>query len=146
MEAQMIYYAKDGMRFDDPVKCAEYERGLGVMPGTIGDMKKTLEPRKDCYVTGTLVVWHNEQSCSTTFTTAKIDKRLEEYTDIDELSEEDLYIKCNIETVINYVSQHYNDDDLCECSFLYSQRLDFKNASYMRIANPLYWEKVNGRK
>ena len=85
----MIYYAKDGTQFDDPIKCAEYERTIGVIPGTTGQLKQALEPYKDYYVIGLLVVWHNEHAYYHSFVTYNIESELDEYTDIEELPEED---------------------------------------------------------
>ena len=146
MEAQMIYYAKDGMRFDDPVKCAEYERTLGVMPGTIGQLKQTLEPYKEYYFFGTLMVWHNNAAFTGSFATMKIARQLEEYTDIDELEEEDLYVWVKFGRFIEYLSTEYDDDDMCEYSFIYSETLDFAQALCMRGNNPHIWEMMEKKK
>lgn len=146
METKMIYYAKDGMRFDDPIKCAEYERTIGTLPGTIGQLKKTLEPYKDYYAIGLLVVWHKEESHYHSFMTYNIASTLEEYTDIEELPEEERYIKCNVSTIIRVIDEKYDDDDLCEYSFFYSQSLKFNIFCYMKINNPSLWEKLEGEK
>lgn len=142
----MIYYAKDGMRFEDPVKCAEYEKTLGVLPGTVGQLKQTLEPYKEYYFSGTLLVWHNNAPFVGTFATMKIDRQLEEYTDIDELQEEDLYVKVKFGDFIEYLSREYNDDDMCEYSFVYSKALDFAETMIMRGNNPHIWEMMKKRK
>lgn len=146
MEAQIIYYAKDGMRFDDPVKCAEYERNLGVMPGTVRQLKQTLEPYSEYYFSGTLLVWHNNAASVGTYATMKIDRQLEEYTDIDELQEEDLYVKIKFGKFIEYLSTEYDDDDMCEYSFVYSDTMDFSEAFLMRGNNPRIWELMKKSK
>lgn len=146
MEAQMIYCAKDGMRFDDPVKCAEYERNLGVIPGTVRQLKQALEPYSEYYFSGTLLVWHNNAASVGTYATMKIARQLEEYTDIDELQEEDLYVKIKFREFIEYLSTEYDDDDMCEYSFVYSETLDFTEAFLMRGNNPRIWELMGKRK
>ena len=142
----MIYYAKDGTRFDDPIKCAEYERTIGVLSGSIGQLKQTLEPYKDYYVIGLLVVWHNEHAYYHSFVTYNIESELDEYTDIEELPEEDHYMKCKVSTVIQTIDKNYDDDDLCEYSFFYSKSLRFNILGYMKINNPFLWEKLESKK
>lgn len=146
METKMIYYAKDGMRFDDPIKCAEYERTLGTLPGTVGELKKKLEPYKDYYAIGLLVVWHKEHAYYQSFMTYNISNELEKYTDIEELSEEDLYAKCKVLNIIQMMDKNYNDDDLCEYAFFYSQSLHFNTIGYMKGHNGNLWEKLEGKK
>lgn len=146
METKMIYYAKDGMRFDDPIKCAEYERKLGTLPGTVGALKKTLEPYKDYYAIGLLVVWHKEHAYYHSFMTYNISNELEKYTDIEELSEEDLYAKCKVSTIIQLIDKNYDDDDLCEYTFFYSQSLHFNILGYMKNDNGNLWEKLESKK
>lgn len=146
METKMIYYAKDGMRFDDPIKCAEYERNLGTLPGTIGELKKTLEPYKEYYILGVLVIWHKGKSYTSSFITAPIGHILERYTDVDELPEEERFIKYKMSNVINLIEEKYDDDDLCEYSFLYSQTLDYAITGYMKSNNQTLWDKMNSQK
>ena len=146
METKMIYYAKDGMRFDDPIKCAEYERNLGTLPGTVGELKKTLEPYKDYYVLGVLVIWHKGKSYTSSFITAPIGYILERYTDVDELPEEERFIKYKMSNVINLIEEKYDDDDLCEYSFLYSKTLDYAITGYMKSNNQTLWDKMNYQK
>lgn len=146
MEAQLIYYAKDGMRFDDPVKCVEYERTLGAMPGTVAQLKQILEPYREYYFSGTLLVWHNNAPSAGTYVTMKIDRQLKEYTDIDELQDEDLYVKLKFGELIEYLSTQYDDDDMCEYSFVYSETLDFAKAFIMRGNNPDIWRMMEKKK
>lgn len=142
----MIYYAKDGMRFDDPIKCAEYERTLGTLPGTIGELKKNLEPYKDQYAIGLLVVWHQEHAYYRSFMTYNISNELEKYTDIEELPEEDLYMKCKVSTIIRMIDKNYDDDDLCEYTFFYSQSLHYNTLGYMKSNNGNLWKKLESKK
>ena len=145
MESKMIYYAKDGMRFDDPVKCAEYERTIGTLPGTIGQLKATLEPHKDHYVIGLLVVWHKEHAYFHSFMTYNISHELEKYTDIEELPEEDHYFKQKVSYIIQMIDENYDDDDLCEYSFFNSLSLHFTPIGYMKNSNGTLWDKMNSQ-
>lgn len=146
METKMIYYAKDGMRFDDPIKCAEYERNLGTLPGTIGELKKTLEPYKDYYAIGLLVVWHKGHAYFHSFMTYNISSELEKYTDIEELPEEDHYFKQKVSYIIQMIDENYDDDDLCEITLFYSQSLHCNILSYMKRNNGTLWEKMESKK
>lgn len=146
METKMIYYAKDGMRFDDPIKCAEYERNLGILPGTIGELKKNLEQYKDYYAIGLLVVWHKGHAYFHAFMTYNISSELEKYTDIEELPEEDHYFKQKVSSIIQMIDKNYDDDDLCEYSFFNSLSLHFNTIGYMKGGNAYLWEKLEGKK
>lgn len=57
----IIYKAKDGRTFTDPLKCEEYEKMLGVIPGTIGELVKILEGRNPDHQTCLMVMWWNEE-------------------------------------------------------------------------------------
>ena len=41
----IIYKAKDGRTFTDPLKCEEYEKNLGAINGSIGELVKILEEK-----------------------------------------------------------------------------------------------------
>lgn len=45
MEIEVNYKAKDGRIFTDPLQCEDYEKKLGVIPGTIGELVQVLEER-----------------------------------------------------------------------------------------------------
>ena len=92
------------------------------------------------------MVWHNNAAFTGCFATMKIDRQLEEYTDIDELEEEDLYVKVKFRDFMEYLSREYNDDDMCEYSFIYSETLDFAQALCMRGNNPHIWEMMGKKK
>lgn len=60
--ATIIYKAKDGRTFTDPLKCEEYEKNLGVIPGTIGELVKILEEKNPDYLVCLLVMsWNKEK-------------------------------------------------------------------------------------
>lgn len=44
---QIIYKAKDGRLFTDPLACEEYEKKLGIIPGTIGELVSILEKERN---------------------------------------------------------------------------------------------------
>ena len=58
----IIYKAKDGRTFTDPLKCEEYEKNLGVIPGTIGELVKILEEKNPDHLVCLLVMsWDKEK-------------------------------------------------------------------------------------
>lgn len=57
MDAEVFYIAKDGMRFTDALKCQEYEKTIGVIPGSIGEFICQLEKMpQEHYIKGALMV------------------------------------------------------------------------------------------
>ena len=58
----IIYKAKDGRTFTDPLKCEEYEKHLGVINGSIGELVKILEEKNPDYLVCLLVMsWDKEK-------------------------------------------------------------------------------------
>ena len=57
----IIYKAKDGRIFTDPLKCEEYEKNLGVIPGTIGELVKILEKYSPEHQVCLLVMWWDKE-------------------------------------------------------------------------------------
>lgn len=57
----IIYKAKDGRTFTDPLKCEEYEKNLGVIPGTIGELVKILEEKNPDHQVCLLVMWWDKE-------------------------------------------------------------------------------------
>ena len=57
----IIYKAKDGRTFTDPLKCEEYEKNLGVIPGTIGELVKILEGKNPDHQVCLLVMWWDKE-------------------------------------------------------------------------------------
>lgn len=59
--ATIIYKAKDGRTFTDPLKCEEYEKMLGIIPGSIGELVKILEDKNPDYQVCLMVMWWDEE-------------------------------------------------------------------------------------
>jgi len=57
----IIYKAKDGRTFTDPLKCEEYEKNLGVIPGSIGELVKILEKKNPDHLVHLLVMWWDKE-------------------------------------------------------------------------------------
>lgn len=57
----IIYKAKDGKTFTDPLKCEEYEKHLGVISGSIGELVKILEDKNPDYQVCLMVMWWDKE-------------------------------------------------------------------------------------
>ena len=140
MEAELRYYAKDGRQFTDPLRCQEYERTLGLLPGTVGKAKVDLKAfGEDKYVTAIVCVLHDDKSYSHTFITMKIDHLLEDYVNVNDLMDEKRYETATIRSILSALDL-YDDDDLCEYTILYSDSMDMVNCGYTKTMNHKYWD------
>ena len=59
--ASIIYKAKDGRLFHDPLECEEYEKHLGVINGSIGELVKILEEKNPDYLVCIMVMWWDKE-------------------------------------------------------------------------------------
>ena len=57
----IIYKAKDGRTFTDPLKCEEYEKHLGVINGSIGELVKILEEKNPDHQVCLMVMWWDKE-------------------------------------------------------------------------------------
>lgn len=144
MEVQVYYIAKDGTRFDDALKCQEYEAQLGTATGSVGRAKVDLKKiGEDKFIHGLLKVWHKGKGNYFTYTTRCIDDWLESYVNVDGLEEGSRYIQHKIRGVIIDLGR-FDDDDYCEYEFIYSDSLDFRTGGFgcVRTTNNKFWEEA----
>ena len=146
MDIDVTYKAKDGMRFNDPFKCEEYEKRLGSEPGTVGrariDLKEIGENR---YVFGILKVRHEGLNQFRTYVTRCVDEKLEDYVTVSELDVDKRWIRNTIGDVLRDMEQ-YSDDELCEYEFLYCDHWEFGGKhpfGCCRTNNPTLWDEMN---
>jgi len=145
MDIDVVYTAKDGRRFSDPLECEEYEKRLGTQPGTVGrariDLKDIGEQK---YVFGILKVRHEDCNHYRTYVTRCVDEKLEDYVNVSELDADKRWIVSNIGNVLSDMKE-FGDDDLCEYEFLYCDHWDFGNGQpcgCIRTYNPKLWEET----
>ena len=145
MEINVVYTAKDGMEFDDPYKCEEYEKRLGTQPGTVGrariDLKDIGEQK---YVFGILKARHEGGNYYRTYVVRCLDSKLEDYVNVSNLDVDKRWIRNTISDVL-YDLEQFNDDDLCEYEFLYCDHWEFGGEhpfGCTRIYNPKLWEEL----
>ena len=145
MDIDVIYKAKDGMRFNDPYECEEYEKRLGSEPGTVGRARIDLKALgENEYVFGLLKVKHDGIKCYRTYVTRCVDEKLEDYVNVSELDADKRWIVSNIGNVLHDMEQ-YNDDDPCEYEFLFCDHWDFGGehpCGCVRTNNQELWDKT----
>ena len=65
MEVVIKYKAKNGLEFDDPYECEQYEKILDKTPGTLGGFLARLDEYKDTdYFAGTIFYRVDDKVCS----------------------------------------------------------------------------------
>jgi hypothetical protein len=142
MEAEIIYYAKDGRRFLDPLKCEEYERTLGLQPGTWGYAREWLRALGEgMYLNGYIAVRHEGRNAWHHMITTSLDDYLCDYVNVDELTDDKRWTAITIGEMIKYLDARYNDDDECIYLLTYCKQKDFKcDFGATEQQNQNFWE------
>lgn len=141
--ASIIYKAKDGKIFFDPLECEEYEKTIGILPDTVGaliaDLEK-LEPSN--YIHGIVLVREKdgERDVPVVYarTTICCDSLLEDYVNVDNLTEEQRYIKFTVGNLI-YELKQTNKDYPCQYMLEYSSNINMTPCSVMSNYNKNVW-------
>ena len=139
----IIYRAKDGKLFFDPLQCEEYEKTIGILPGTVGaliaDLEK-LEPSN--YIHGIVLVREKdgEKDVSAVYarTTVCCDSLLEDYVNVANLTKEQRYIKFTVGNFINELKQT-NKDYPCQYMLEYSNSVNMVPAGLISNYNKDAW-------
>lgn len=149
MEIAEIYYkAKDGKIFLDPLECEEYEKKIGILDGSVGDLIHTLEKvaqPKD-YIFGIALV-RKPNGAANVYTrcTAYIGYKLEDYVNVENLSKEQLYESATVDDLIQALKQE--DKDLpCQYFLIWSENIDMHGFSMMSNHNKAAWPKDEDKK
>lgn len=139
---KIIYKAKDGRLFYDPLECEDYEKSLDVMPNSIGDLINQLEKEhvKGGYMTGIVMVKNtNGQTSIYMNYTANIDDKLEDYVNVENLKEEQRYVITKVDDVVKFLKTL--DKDLpCQYMITYSKHIDFHPVRVMANHNKEVWK------
>ena len=142
MEIAEIYYkAKDGKLFTDPLKCEDYEKTLGILPGSVGQLIQELEKLgSDTYIF--CIVYVKEKTCKTIYCryTACCDSVLEDYVNVENLSEGKRYLYETVEEFVNMLKKT-DKDYPCQWMISFSENIDFKNPGIMSNFNREVWDK-----
>ena len=140
MEADVIYRAKDGRTFTDPLKCEDYEKTLGILKGSVGDLINKLETfSPDCYING--IVRVNDQGKGYVYArhTICLDHHLEDYVNPENLTVEQRYAICTIRGLIRTLRER-NQDAPCQYMIIFGSDIDFKDNKIIANWNQDAWD------
>lgn len=144
MEIAQIYYkAKDGRMFTDPLECEDYEKSIGIIPGSVGDLVKALERlNPEYYIFGVVMV--KEKDCKSIYArcTVCLDNQLEDYVNVENLREEQRYLSETVSAFIE-VLKKTDKDYPAQWMIIFSENIDMSNSGCMALHNPKVWEKKN---
>ena len=137
----IIYKAKDGKIFFDPLRCEEYERNLGVLQGSVGALVKDLEQIDAAhYIFGLVLVRMSDGSKSVySRCTVCADCLLEDFVNPDNLTQQQRYI---YETVGNFldVLKKLDQDLPCQYMLMTSGSISFDGLGLMANHNEKAWK------
>ena len=139
--ASIIYEAKDGRLFYDPLECEKYEKTIGILPGTVGALIKNLEELSPTdYIMGLVVVKEEECCCFYRRETVCCDSLLEDYVNINNLTEQQRYL---YETFGNFIEElkKTNKDYPCQYMIAHSSNINMKPSAVMSNYNEKVWKK-----
>lgn len=139
--ASIIYEAKDGRLFHDPLECEEYEKTIGILPGTVGALIKSLEELSPTdYIMGMVIVKEEECCCFYRRETVCCDSLLEDFVNIKELTKEQRYL---YETVGDFIEElkKTNKDYPCQYMLAHSSNINMRPSAVMSNYNEKVWRK-----
>ena len=143
MEILATYMAKDGKMFKDPLECEEYEKGLGVIPGSVGDIINYLgkQCKPDDYVHG-LVYLSEPDGTKSLFqcTTLCVARKLDPFVDLENLDTDQLFIKTQVKEVVEWLGRQDKDSPV-QYFLAYSKNIDMTDCGVIEMHNPKLWEK-----
>ena len=137
----IIYKAKDGKLFQDPLQCEEYEKTIGIIPGSVGALIQALEKLgPKTYIFGVVFMKGKEETAVFTRCTVCCDNILEDYVNVENLREDQRYM---YETADEFVEvlKKMDKDNPCQYMIVFSKDIDFKKTGIMALSNPEAWKK-----
>ena len=143
MEAIINYKAKDGRTFTDPLECEEYEKTLGVIPGSVGDLIQELEKRNpNDYIFGIVLIKGNDITNVSLRATICLDGKLEDYVNLENLTEEQRYLSETIGILLRTLRK-MDKDAPCQWWIVHSKDISLKGAGMVANYNKRCWPKQN---
>ena len=140
---RIIYKAKDGRLFNDPLECEDYEKTIGILQGSVGYLINELEKndRPKCYMFGIVLVREKDGS-STIYTryTANLDDKLEDYVNVSNLTEEQRYESFTIGDFLKLL-KNLDKDLMCQWMIVFSDNIDLSAPGIMANYNEQAWPK-----
>lgn len=148
MKVKSIYYeAKDGKIFTDPLACEDYEKTIGIVPGSVGDVINYLEKHKpDDYVNATVVVRREDGSVSICHLyTVCCDGKMDLFVNPESLSQEQRYFTATFADIIKWLGQ-FDKDLPCQYMIVYSDDIDMNRPGLIANHSVKFWERKEEKK
>lgn len=149
MEIDTIFYrAKDGRIFEDPLKCEEYEKSIGIISGSCADFIRYLEEKHkpSLYVHGLVFVRNPDGSSAIhSCCTVNCSDKLESYVNVKDLTEEQLYITTTVADVIRFLKR-WDKDSPVQYLLTFSEDIRMEHPGIMAMSNPKVWDKEEDKK
>lgn len=143
--ASITYRAKDGKLFLDPLECEEYEKTIGILPGSVGALIQDLEKLEPSdYIFGQVLAKGEERQIVYCRATVCCDSVLEDYVNVNNLNEQQRYL---ISTVGNFIEElrKTNKDYPCQYMLMYSSNIEMRNCGIMASYNKKAWKEQNNK-
>ena len=139
----ILYRAKDGRIFEDPLKCEEYEKTIGILSGSCADVIRYLEEKHkpSIYVHGLVFVRNPDGSSAThSCCTVNCSDKLESYVNVKDLTDEQLYITTTVADVIRFLKR-WDKDSPVQYMLTFSEDLRMEHPGVMSMSNHKVWTK-----
>ena len=138
----MIYKAKDGRTFYDPLECEDYEKSLGVLPGSVGDFIIEMEKQteRNNFIFGIVKIQDGGNCSVYVRSTVCVDSLLEDYVNVENLKEEQRYAISTAGELIDTMKQ-LNQDAPCQYFILFADNIDLKCPGCMANYNKKAWKE-----
>lgn len=144
----ILYKAKDGRIFEDPLKCEEYEKTIGIISGSCADFIRYLEEKHkpSIYVHGLVFVRNPDGSASVhSCCTVNCSDKLESYVNVKDLADEQLYITTTVADVIRFLKR-WDKDSPVQYMLTFSEDIHMEHPGIMSMNNPKVWDKGEDEK
>lgn len=137
----IIYKAKDGRRFYDPLECEQYEKTLGVINNSVGNLVQLLEEKDpNKYIFGLVLIKNSDGYSVNMRATFCVDEKLEDYVNPNELTKEQRYFIYTIGDLLNSLRKQ-DQDAPCQWWIVYSDDIAMKMRAMMANFNSECWPK-----
>lgn len=139
----ILYRAKDGRIFEDPLKCEEYEKTIGIISGSCADFMRYLEENFEpsIHVHGLIFVRNPDGSASIhSCATINCSDKLESYVNVKDLNEGQLYISTTVADVIRFLKLCDKDSPV-QYMLAFSDDISMKHPGVMSMSNHKVWSK-----
>lgn len=141
MEAEVTYIAKDGRRFTDALQCEEYEKTIGIVPGSVADFIRNLrELPSENYISGSIMVQTNIDT-GTSFQNFVSSSMDEDDDESDPLFSEKS-ITTTVSEAIERLSKLYKPDAPCQYICLVADKVSTQKGIILANINKQIFENA----